>query len=77
MTNIVLQTVKYCANTKANLLSKTALLSQGSTLKRYSENNIVVSTYNEKVIMDIKIKTQDDWVSVVDIFMDTNLCYST
>ena len=46
--NVVIQPVKFCASAKVNLLSITALLSQGSIFTKELKNNILLSIENEK-----------------------------
>ena len=67
--NVTLQPVKFCASAKINSLSITTLLMLHP--HKRLKKNIMVSIDNEKVIMGRWIKTQDGWVSGVDIFADT------
>ena len=69
--NVILQPVKLCASAKVNVLSIKALLSQGFNLTKDSKNKIMTSVDSKKINMHRWIKTQNGWVSDVDIFSGT------
>ena len=68
---VILQSLKFCANSKVNFLSITALLSQGSILAKDLKNIILVAINNKNVIIYRQSRTHYYWVFSFDIFAGT------
>ena len=65
-----LDTVKYCREVNDNLIYITNELSNGVKLTSDSNNNIILEYEDgNKIIFDCRVKTNDVWVSGMDIYI--------
>ena len=58
--------VTYCKKARVNLFL-TFELWQGTKFNSDSKNNILLKTANGKILLDLRIKTHDDWMAGVNL----------